>query len=237
MRCEKRMITRGLAVLALGLLAAGCQQHMVAEPISNTYDNRHPIQVTNGLATLDVLPGGGPGGLTDRQVGDIQSFAGEWRRRGRGPMTIQMPIGGSGEAAFKYALSEIKGSLAAAGVPSRSVSVSRYEADGPGHLAPVRLAYPIIEARLPHSCGQWPEAIGGGTLRAKNANRDDWNYGCASQQNLAAMVEDPEDFIRPRAETPVDASRRAEVGRKYRAGDSTTTNYPQETVTVSDVGG
>lgn len=231
-----RKVLHGLAFLACGLALAGCrEERLVTGTLPDTYNHRHPIQVGNGLATLDLLPGGGPGGLTDRQVADVQAFAQDWRRRGRGPMTTNTPVGGSGEAASRHAVAEIRRALAAAGVPSRGVSVMRYEADGPGHLAPVRLLYPIIEARLPHECGHWPEAIGGGTLAAKNANRDDWNFGCASQQNMAAMVEDPEDFLRPRAETPADAARRATVHGKYRAGDTTTTTYPADQTAVSDV--
>ena len=33
-------------------------------------------------------------------------------------------------------------------------------------------------------------------------NRPYWNFGCANQRNLAAMVDNPADLVQPRGETP-----------------------------------
>jgi type IV pilus biogenesis protein CpaD/CtpE len=44
------------------------------------------------------------------------------------------------------------------------------------------------------------------------------NYGCAYQNNVAAMVANPADLLRQRAELPPDANRRAGVIEAYRAG-------------------
>ena len=37
-------------------------------------------------------------------------------------------------------------------------------------------------------------------------NRPYWNLGCASQRNLAAMVDNPADLVQPRGETPAYAA-------------------------------
>jgi len=236
MRREPSSLLRLFSALALCATLGACNEATLAGqgPISDDPAIRHPIVVGKGLATLDILPGGGPGGLTDRQLADVQSFALEWRARGRGPLVLQVPQGGADSSKTRAALPTVRAALAGAGVPSRSIRQSRYVAEGPEHLAPLRLAFPVIEARVPHPCGEWPDD-GGGTGQV-NENLAYENFGCASQQNLAAMVDDPEDFIRPRPETPADAARRATVMGKYRKGESTNTTYPDSTIKISDVG-
>ncbi len=44
------------------------------------------------------------------------------------------------------------------------------------------------------------------------------NYGCAYQNNMAAMVANPVDLLRQRSEEPSDANRRSAVLERYRAG-------------------
>src|SRR5438270_143079 len=74
-----------------------------------------------------------------------------------------------------------------------------------GTSSSVRLAYSKIGAHTAE-CGPWPDQT------ARNPeNRHYANYGCATQQNLAAMVANPLDLLYPRAMTPPDAVRRTAV--------------------------
>jgi pilus assembly protein CpaD len=57
-------------------------------------------------------------------------------------------------------------------------------------------------------------------------NQPPWNFGCASQRNLAAMVDNPADLVQPRGETPADVTRRTQVMGAYRQGQPTGTQYP-----------
>ena len=67
--------------------------------------------------------------------------------------------------------------------------------------------------------------------------REHWNHGCASQRNLAAQVANPADLVQPRAETPQLASRRTTVTEKYRKGETTATQYPDNNKgKISDLG-
>ena len=61
------------------------------------------------------------------------------------------------------------------------------------------------------------------------------NFGCAQQSNIAAMVADPEDLLRPRRMTRADAMRRSVVFDKYRQGSeiSSATESKQQ-VQISD---
>jgi pilus assembly protein CpaD len=69
-------------------------------------------------------------------------------------------------------------------------------------------------------------------------NQPDWNLGCASQRNLAAMVANPSDLVQPRGETPAYAMRRTTVIEKYREGQSpeTTDSNSSSSAKISDVG-
>lgn len=235
-----RARTLSLSLLAvLTLSAAGCasKNEDITASIPDDYRIRHPINVTRGLASIDLLPGGGPNGLTDRQVADIQSFGIDWQKRGRGKIAILVPKGADPvtQKQSAYAAREIRRIFTINGIPSSAVSTLSYAAEGPSHLAPVRLEFPVLEAKLPHPCGQWPKDVAYGDPEESNRNRSDWNYGCAYQQNFAAQVEDPEDLIRPRAESSASATRRSTVIGKYGRGESTVTQYPKETVdTKSD---
>jgi pilus assembly protein CpaD len=213
-----------IAISVLALSAAGCQSTQVTGSVPDTYRERHPVIVGENLATLDLLPGAGQGGLNDRQEKDVAGFAREWRQNGRGMLIIQVPEGGSTDAPSSQSVRAIRSALIQNGVPARTITHGAYPARGPGHLAPVRLAYPMLKARTPEPCGQWPKDTGyGSDLAGAMSNKDYWNFGCATQHNLAQQVADPEDLIRPRAEDPSYAPRRADVLTKYRQGQSTAT--------------
>jgi pilus assembly protein CpaD len=218
-------VLRLLAASGLAALAAACQTDQAAVrpfvPTSNA--ERHPIEVRQGVASLDLLPGA-PGGLTEHEAADIRAFAAEWRQEARGPMVIKVPRGGATDLISRYGARAIRTALVAGGVPARAIREVTYRASGPGHLAPVRLAFAKLEAGLPHPCGQWPTATGRAVGDdADTENRPYWNFGCAQQQNLAAEIADPEDLIHPRAEAAAYAPRRQTVIDKYAQGQSTAT--------------
>jgi pilus assembly protein CpaD len=234
-------VLRLLAASGLAAMAGACQTDQSASlqpfvPISVA--ERHPIQVREGFAALDLLPGGGPGGLTDHEAASVRAFAADWRAEGRGPILIKVPRGGATDVTSRYGLGTIRAELAAGGVPARAIRQVSYPASGPGHLAPVRLAFARLEAGLPHPCGQWPTGNGRDVGDSNDIeNRPYWNFGCATQQNLAAQVADPEDLIHPRAEEAVYAPRRQTVLEKYSQGQTTATQQPPNAqAKLSDVG-
>src|SRR6185437_9088087 len=109
----------------------------------------------------------------------------------------------------------------ATGVPARSIAVRNYRVSS-RVLATVRITYPRIAAQA-GPCGIWPKDIGPSLNRDYFENQPNWNYGCATQRNLAAMVANPADLVQPRAETPIYAPRRTAVMEKYRLGQPTST--------------
>ena len=101
-------------------------------------------------------------------------------------------------------------------MPPQGIVVRSYRASE-RTLATVRITYPKIAAQA-GPCGLWPKDVGPSLNRDYNENQPPWNFGCASQRNLAAMVDNPADLVQPRGETPPYEMRRTTVMEKYRAG-------------------
>ena len=69
-------------------------------------------------------------------------------------------------------------------------------------------------------CGLWPEDLGPSVLNpGYSENRPYHNFGCATQRNLAAMIDNPADLEQPRSETAAYTARRTEAFEKYRKGN------------------
>jgi len=96
--------------------------------------------------------------------------------------------------------------------------------------------HPIIVTKsgaYAKDCGNWPKDL---TETARNEQYE--NFGCAQQNNLAAMVANPKDLERPRKQSPADATRRSNVIDKYREGEATAAaEEAKQKVQISDVGG
>ena len=114
--------------------------------------------------------------------------------------------------------------LAASGVPRDGVVVRGYHPPTSA-LAAIRISYPKITAQA-GPCGLWPEDIGPSLNRDFFENQPPWNFGCTSQRNLAASVDNPADLVQPRGETPAYEMRRTGVMTSYAQGDATGTKYP-----------
>lgn len=225
----------GLTVVvgAVCLAVSGCHsERIVKDSYPQTYDQRHPIVLAEGPTKLELPVGAGARGLTDRQREDIRAFAADWRKNGRGPVGLMTPTGGAGD----WATPAIRTTLASAGVPATSIISQRYRGE-PGEVQLVKLGYVKLQAKV-HRCGLWPEDLGhGADAYGTTENRDYWNFGCSTQQNLAAQVADPEDLVRPRTETPVYAARRGVVIEKHREGEPTTSVYDQPQAAASAAAG
>ena len=215
-----------IAAMALAVTLAGCvtDRPVVADDYPTDIRQRHPIAIREGQQTLDLMIGVDRGGLLPAQRAEVIAFAAGWRREGTGGIVIGLPSGTPNERAAKDALREVRSILAAAGVPPRAVAVRPYRPADPVKLATLRLDYPRMIAEA-GPCGLWPRDLGPSTDGDDARNRPYWNFGCANQRNLAAMVEDPADLAQPRAETPASAARRAVMLDKYRKGENPSTNY------------
>jgi pilus assembly protein CpaD len=117
-------------------------------------------------------------------------------------------------------------------VPPQAVSTRSYRPAA--SLASIKLSYSKLTAHV-GPCGQWPQDIGVSVESDHNLNRPYWNFGCASQRNLASMVADPADLVQPRGESPAYAPRRGAVIEKYRTGAPPSGTYDGYKGNVSDL--
>ena len=85
-------------------------------------------------------------------------------------------------------------------------------------------------------CGLWPDDLGPSYETKHYENKQYYNFGCASQRNLAAMVAEPTDIVQPRAEGPTYNAKRTFGVDKWRKGEGPATAYPDPSKgSVSDV--
>lgn len=223
----------GVASACSVLAARDKAELAVVEPVDHR--QRHPIAIREGEHTVELLVGSHFAGLNQRQRADVLAFAHTWKREGTGGIIIELPSGTSNARAARGALPEIRAILADGGAPPHAVRVQSYQPVDALAFAPVRLTYPKMTAHA-GPCGLWPHDLGPTFDRRYNENEPYWNLGCATQRNIAAMVDNPADLVQPRGETPPLASRRSTVLNKYRQGESPATNYPVTRGTISDVG-
>jgi len=215
---------RAALAFACALFVCGCNtdgQVAGVPDVPTDYRMRHPITMKESDHTLEVFIGSNRGELNPTQRAQILAFGLKWRREATGGIVIARPVGSVNERAAADAMHEITSILTSSGMPPNSIGVRTYAANGPA-LATVRLSYPKIAAQA-GPCGIWPEDIGPSANRDYFENQPMWNNGCASQRNLAAMVDDPADLVEPRAETPAYPMRRTTVIEKYRQGLDTST--------------
>ena len=229
------------ALIGLSVALSACKTFeapiMAAEPYPDDYRQRHPIAVTEGDRSIVVFVGTGRGGMTAAQRADVMGMAQSWLREGTGGISIDVPTGTPNARAAHETLRDIQAMIAAAGVPPRAVSVRQYQPKDPRFMAAIRLNYPRISATA-GPCGTWPEDLGPSIKNPSYfENKSYYNFGCAQQRNLAAMIDEPSDLVQPRAETPAYTMRRNVAFEKYRKGTSTTTLYPEaERAKLSDTG-
>jgi len=224
-----RRLRTGFALAIMSAALGGCWSggEVVTASVPNDYRQRHPIAVQEGNHSIVVFVGAGRGGLSGLQRTDVAGFGQSWVREATGGVVVDVPVNTPNARAAASAASEIRHTLSAAGVPSSAIRINHYTPDDPERFATVRLSYPKISA-VAGPCGLWPADLGPSIDNpGYNENKPYYNFGCATQRNLAAMVDNPADLEQPRPETPPYTMRRTTSFEKYRKGVSTATNYPE----------
>ena len=196
------------AVLALPL--AGCSnvdRAVATSPIPDDYHQRHPVVLSQSPQSLDVFLVGSNGHLDLRQTRDVQVFAEDFLTHGQGRIRVMMPGGPVDSRDAESTLTGVRHVLAATGVKG-DLEVGSYKVSTPGLAAVLRISFNKLQAKVASKCGDWPEELGSGSTTSEWENRSYYNMGCASQTTLSAMIDDPRDLVRPRAEDPSDVQMR-----------------------------
>jgi pilus assembly protein CpaD len=219
----------GIAALAAGGLAlalAGCARDVdtatTTAALSDDYRITHPISLDEQIATLDIPVSVDSARLTEGEKANVVFFAQSFLASGTAVIAVVAPSGSSNQVAARNVAAQVEDALRGAGIAPRAVTSRVYRADPHDSVAPVRLAYNRIVAAT-DPCGPWPDLVS-----ATSQNRHYESFGCAEQQNLAAVVANPLDLLYPRGTTPPDATRRATVLGKYRTGGSVVSDHSGE---------
>jgi pilus assembly protein CpaD len=230
------------ALLGLSVALAACTETTgsVATPapvVPEDYRLRHPIAIQEADRSVVLFVGHARGGLSEAQRADVAGLARTWVAEGTGAIVVDVPVNTSNARAAESAAHEARAVLEASGVPHDGIKLRRYTPYDSRTLATVRLTYPKMTA-VAGPCGVWPESLGPSiTNPSYMENKSYYNFGCAYQRNMAAMVANPADLVQPRPETPAYTVRRTEGFEKYRTGKTTATDYPEgDKAKLSDAG-
>lgn len=220
-----------LPLLVLGLSALGACAGIPApsgDPIVGGYE-RHPIAVTEAAERLEIPVAPGAAALSPEARTQLRSFASGYLQYGHGALVLSTPSGAANADTASLLAQQTRLSLVDAGVSYAAVAGSTYDASGAAN-APIIVSFTRFEAHAPECAPLYQQDLG------HQSNNQPWaSFGCATQANLAAMIEDPSDLINPRASEPRDSNRRATVMEAYRAGQQThATRSASESATVSD---
>jgi len=218
-------LLRGAAVAAIAGTLGGCYS---TAPVAQTYypadyRERHPITLREGDRTVEIFVGRSRGGLNPAQRADVLAFAQNWRHEADSGIVAEVPHGGGSDRAAADTMREIHSIFAASAVPRNAVFVRQYR-PAAASLTSIKLNYSKMMAEA-GPCGQWPKDLGPSADRNYFENRPYWNFGCATQRNLASQVDNPADLVQPRGEAPAWAARRSVAMDKFRKGEDPSGTY------------
>ncbi len=201
--------------LALALALGGCasysKDHYTVGSIPSDYRTKHPIVVTQSQVSEDMIVTSNMKGMSFRQENVVTDFLGRFRRSGAKTIHILLPAGSHNEAAARRVGHDIVAHMKEERIGRDQIKVSRYHASNHGDAATIRLAFDAVDATVASECGQWTE-----DLNETHENVNYSNFGCATQNNLAEIIANPEDLISPRGQSEIDAERRDNVINDWR---------------------
>lgn len=184
-------------------------QHIEVGSIPDDYRTNHPIVLTEQEETLDVPVSSSDTQISVAQRDSIGGFMSQYATNGSGLVQILLPTGSPNAAAAARVHNQIAATLRKNGVAGANIVSASYDASGSDLSAPVRISYRAMSAAT-EPCGKWP-----GDLGDTQDNKHYENFGCASQNNLAAIIANPADLIGPRLPGRVDPVKRGVAMTKY----------------------
>ena len=223
-KAKKMRFVQKAAIAVLAVYGAASLASCAARPdeslktasIENDYRARHPITLAEVEHSLNIPIGTGDRNLSSGLKDTIRGFAQEYAEKSSGSVQLAIPAGTVNAGAARAMSGNIRSVLVGAGIKSNRIIMTTYAPESADVSAPVRLSYIAVSA-ITDECGKWPEDLMNNSMMNKNWH----NFGCATQNNMAAMIANPMDLKAPRATTPIDAERRSTVIGLYREGSST----------------
>lgn len=203
-------LTASASLLAAATLLAGCSTELAS--FDDTYvpastEENFPINVVERPVKLTVKATAG--GIHPDEVNDVIRFGQKAAATASTPVSVGYP---SRSKAARQAANQAAGILVRQGIARQSIIIT--PVGGAGHAVTLSFAAKVAETK---PCGDWSE-----NLRSNQFNESGTAFGCAVQQNIAAMVTNPEDFETPRPQTPTRSVTQNPALDRYNNGTWTT---------------
>ncbi|MBA1139590.1 CpaD family pilus assembly protein [Mesorhizobium neociceri] len=213
-RSGARIRRSAIPILAIAIAAslAGCAKRdsITVGAIPDDYRTTHPIVIAEKNQKIDLPVGAGDRGMTGSQRDTLLGFLDGYDKSAAPALTIATPIGSANEVAATAAARDFARLAIASGIKRNRIVVTSYQSVSPEASAPIRVSYISVRAQT-DKCGRWPE-----DLFESSENKHYADYGCSSQNNLAAQLANPADLLGPRKSTDIDAENRGAVIDVYR---------------------
>ncbi len=197
-----------VSVALLSGCAAMKRDHVIVGSVPDDYRTNHPIVIGEKEERIDIAVAVDGYRLTRGQRDAVDGLLYRYDPSSGSPVTILVPQGSANAAAAATMAAELSDFVRRTGI--NNVIINHYSVGSGSVSAPVRVSYFSIQAST-GKCGRWPE-----DLTKTSENKHYANFGCASQNNLAAQVANPNDLVGPRRPSEIDAEKRGAVIDDYR---------------------
>lgn len=208
---NKMLLVSGLAALFMSACTTYYPSH---EPTPL----RNKITVAETVERLELYAQPSGLNLSARDEDAVTDFVNLYGQYGQGPMYINVPGSAASGMGAQQAKTSITARMQNLGIPRSAIQMGQYGAK-PGSPAPVVVSFRRLTT-APIDCQQ------GTGLTITSTNQPYNNFGCAQTANLAAMVDNPRQFLAPYDLTPSTMIRRSTVIDNYAAGTQTGTPRP-----------
>lgn len=202
----KSLLLVATAIGSVGCAATKFNGHEQALSVAE----EHPISVDSQTVTM-TMARPAAAGVSDVDTARLRAFASAFMNNGHGALTVTSASPQDGAA--------VRDTLNRLGVPLASMVEAEY---GGGASGEVILSYTHYVA-TPSACGVWE-----GLRDRDYRNMRSPNFGCAAQNNLAAMIGDPHDLIAPADMTDPDSTTRIRGVNAFREGRTTSSETDSE---------
>ncbi|MCX7359997.1 MAG: CpaD family pilus assembly protein [Alphaproteobacteria bacterium] len=211
MKSRLPLLLLGVSTLAA---CAGIPKPEVASAPLATQADRYQPTAEAAVQRLEIAVAPGQTQLGANERAQLASFANDYLRYGHGPLALETPSGGGNSDSASVLAADARRALADSGVSYAAIAGSTRDAGG--EMLPILVSFNRFEAQAPDCAPLYEQDL------AHQSNNQPWSsFGCATNFNLAAMVEDPADLVRPRDAAARDSERRDTVMDAYRAGEQT----------------
>ena len=201
----------GAALIGLSACASAAVDQQIPTPMSRTEPEKWRDQIKVDGRADEIQLAVHAQGVSPNQDQALSALVSRWLSAQAREIVVSAPLGGESPSAAGGMAVQVRERLTFYGAPPTQVRVVGYDAAGQAN-APLRVGFEVFVAEAPR-CGAWEN------LTATRKNEAYGNFGCAMAANLAAQIANPEDLVRPRDSTPMDAGRRDTVIGKYRKGE------------------